>query len=93
MKKDQYTIIRPGVLIAGKNVGATGIEFNQGDLIGGSLTREELGNVVAGAIENKKSAGKTIEVYRKTTRTKLMPEYGENSGREKYSDSWTGLWD
>lgn len=93
LKKDQYTIIRPGVLLSGKGGDAGSIEVNIGDEIGGGLTRDELGNVIVASLDNKKSNGKVVEVYRKSTRTKLMPEYKETTGKEKYSETWNGLWD
>ncbi|GFH61301.1 hypothetical protein CTEN210_17777 [Chaetoceros tenuissimus] len=86
-----YVIIRPGVLLSGKSKGgASDIELNQGDLIGGGLGRDELAGIVAGAIESNVS-GVTVEAYRIKTRTKLQPEFPMTSGNELTASTYTGL--
>lgn len=87
----EYIIIRPGVLLSGKSKnGANDIELNQGDTIGGGLSRDELSGIVVGAIQNGKY-GITVEVYRKVTATKLQPEFSIPSGNELYASSFEGL--
>jgi hypothetical protein len=91
-KKSSYTIIRPGVLMQGKSpTGPNGLELNQGDTIGGGISRDELAGLVVGAIQNssssssknnKKGGGMTVEAYRKVTATKLQPEFNIHSGNE-----------
>ena len=86
-----YVIIRPGVLLSGKTKGgASDIELNQGDLIGGGLERDELAGIVAGAIESNVS-GVTVEAYRIKTRTKLQPEFPASSGNELTASTYSGL--
>jgi len=69
------------------------LEVNQGDTIGGGLSRDELAGVLVcvGAMMNDAARGVTVEVYRKSTRTKLQPEFGDLSGKEKSADSYVGL--
>jgi len=82
MSKNNYVIIRPGVLLSGKtNGGVSDIELNQGDTIGGGLSRDELAGVVVGAIQSNKK-GFTVEAYRTRTATKLQPEFTVPSGNE-----------
>jgi len=82
MAKNNYVIIRPGVLLSGKtNGGVSDIELNQGDTIGGGLSRNELAGVVVGAIKSNKK-GFTVEAYRRKTATKLQPEFTLPSGNE-----------
>ena len=86
-----YVIIRPGVLLNGKGKnGAKDIELNQGDTIGGGLSRDELAGVVVGAILNGKT-GITVEAYRKSTATKLQPEFVIPSGNELYASTYENL--
>jgi len=88
-----YVIVRPGVLMAGKSkAGAADLELNQGDFVGGGLNREELAGVAVGAFQSGKK-GVTVEVYRKSTRTKLQPDFDDKSGREQYGTSYAGLFD
>jgi dTDP-4-dehydrorhamnose reductase len=90
MGKD-YIIIRPGVLLSGKSLkGAADIELNQGDTIGGGLSRDELAGVVMGAIQSGKS-GITVEAYRTKTATKLEPELPIPSGNELKASSYSEL--
>lgn len=90
---NDYIIIRPGVLLSGKSKnGATDIELNQGDTIGGGLSRDELAGVVAGAIQSKKK-GITVEAYRKATKTKLEPGFVIPSGNELFATTYSGLFD
>lgn len=90
-KSRDYVIIRPGVLMNGKSkIGASDLEVNQGDFIGGGLSRDELSGVVVGAFLSDKK-GVTIEVYRTSTHTKLQPDFSENSGLEKYGSSYVDL--
>ena len=90
MGKD-YVIIRPGVLLSGKSKnGAKDIELNQGDTVGGGLSRDELAGVVTGAIQNGKR-GITVEAYRKSTATKLQPEFVIPSGNEMTASSYRDL--
>jgi len=92
-KNSSYTIIRPGVLMQGKSpTGPNGLELNQGDTIGGGISRDELAGLVVGAIQNSSSSsnknkkkggtGTTVEAYRKVTATKLQPEFNIPSGNE-----------
>lgn len=88
---DGYTIIRPGVLLNGKTTkGANGIELNQGDTIGGGISRDELAGVVVGALQNG-IQGVTVEVYRKSTATKLQPEFAVPSGNELTASAYKDL--
>jgi len=88
---NDYIIIRPGVLLSGKSKsGANDIELNQGDTIGGGLSRDELAGVVVGAIKNAKY-GLTVEAYRKSTATKLQPTFAIPSGKELYASSYEGF--
>jgi len=89
--KTEYVIIRPGVLLNGKSTaGPVGLELNQGDTIGGGLSRDELAGIVVGAIQSrnlaKKNGGKgggiTVEAYRKATAQKLEKQYAIPSGNE-----------
>jgi len=91
--KSDYVIVRPGVLLNGKTTtGPMGLELNQGDTIGGGLSRDELAGVVVGAIQNRALAlankskkgveGITIEAYRKSTAQKLEKKYTIPSGNE-----------
>ena len=86
-----YVIVRPGVLMNGKTTGGVaGIEVNQGDTIGGGLSRDELAGIVVGALTSGKK-GATVEAYRKSTATKLQPEFSIPSGREVTASSYEGL--
>lgn len=81
----KYVIIRPGVLLNGKTLtGPVGIELNQGDTIGGGISRDELAGVVVGAIKSQSVAKQsyTVEAYRRKTATKLQPEFSIPSGNE-----------
>jgi len=91
MKGNNYVIIRPGVLMNQlSQKGPVGIELNQGDTIGGGISRDELAGIVVGAIQSQSSKSKlkkgsdgiTIEAYRKNTATKLQPEFSIPSGNE-----------
>lgn len=89
--KDNYVIIRPGVLLNGKSKnGASDVELNQGDTIGGGISRDELAGVVVGAIQSGRS-GITVEAYRKSTATKLQPEFVVPSGNELTATTYKGL--
>jgi len=89
--KKGYVIIRSGVLLNGKSKsGASGIELNQGDTIGGGLSRDELAGVVVGAIQNGKR-GVTVEAYRKSTATKLQPDFTVPSGNELTASTYKDL--
>ena len=86
-----YIIIRPGVLLSGKGSGsASDLELNQGDTIGGGLSRDELAQLAVAALQTTQS-GVTVEAYRKKTATKLQPEFLFPSGRELSSDNYVGL--
>jgi hypothetical protein len=85
-----YVIVRPGVLMAGKSIGPQDIEVNQGDTIGGGLSRAALAEVTVGALVSGKR-GVTVEVYRKATATALQPEFKLPSGSESTSDTYKGL--
>ena len=88
-----YVILRPGVLLSGKTKnGAKDMEINQGDTIGGGLSRDELASVAVGALESGKT-GITVEVYRTSTHASLQPDFAKTSGNEYYSDSYKGLFD
>lgn len=89
--KGRYVIIRPGPLITGKTtLGAMDLEINQGDTIGGGLSRDELAGAVFGALQSG-VAGVTVEVYRRSTHTKLQPEFAAFSGNEISADTYSGL--
>jgi len=88
-----YVIVRPGVLMNGKTItGPVGLELNQGDTIGGGLSRDELAGIVVGAIQSRALAltakpkkggeGITVEAYRKSTLQKLEKKYTIPSGNE-----------
>jgi dTDP-4-dehydrorhamnose reductase len=85
-----YVIVRPGVLMSGKSIGPQDIEVNQGDTIGGGLSREALAEVTVGALLSGKR-GVTVEAYRKATATALQPEFKLPSGSESTSDTYKGL--
>mmetsp|Transcript_63543 Transcript_63543/g.187589 ORF Transcript_63543/g.187589 Transcript_63543/m.187589 type:complete len:383 (-) Transcript_63543:144-1292(-) len=88
-----YIILRPGVLLSGKSKeGAADLELNQGDTVGGGLSRDELAGVVVGALKSGKK-GVTVEVYRKRTTTKLQPEFVVPSGNELTASSYIGLFE
>lgn len=90
---DDYVIIRPGVLMSGKSKGGpVEIELNQGDTMGGGISRDELAGVVAGALVSGKK-GVTVEAYRKETRTGLQPEFGKSSGNEVSANTYEGLFE
>ena len=90
---NDYVILRPGVLLSGKTRnGAKDIEINQGDTIGGGLSRDELASVAVGALKSGKTKI-TVEVYRTSTHTSLQPDFDKTSGNEQYSDSYTNLFD
>jgi hypothetical protein len=96
-KTADYVIVRPGVLLNGKTTtGPVGLELNQGDTIGGGLSRDELAGVVVGAIQSRalalatnKSRGQgiTVEAYRKSTAQKLERRYTVPSGNELTVDA------
>mmetsp|Transcript_15451 Transcript_15451/g.24057 ORF Transcript_15451/g.24057 Transcript_15451/m.24057 type:complete len:194 (-) Transcript_15451:35-616(-) len=96
-KSKNYVIVRPGPLLGVKSKnGSLDVEVNQGDTIGGGISRDELAGVVVGALVNPKTAKKgiTVEVYRASTRTKLQPEFELQSGNEVTgSPTYAGLFD
>ena len=93
----EYVIVRPGVLLNGKSIdGPAGIELNQGDTVGGGLSRDELAGVVVGAIQsrdrgnssNKAGAGGvTVEAYRRSTAQALEKAFPVPSGNELSVDA------
>lgn len=90
--KSDYVIVRPGVLLNGKTTtGPVGLELNQGDMIGGGISRDELAGVVVGAIQSKASGkikgGVTVEAYRKKTAQTLEKKYAMPSGNELAVDA------
>ena len=88
-----YIIIRPGVLLSGKGTGsASDLELNQGDMIGGGISRDELAQLAVAALQSTQ-CGVTVEAYRKKTATKLQPEFLIPSGRELSSDNYVKLFD
>ena len=87
-----YVILRPGPLLKGRTKGgASGIELNQGDTVGGGLSRDELAGLVAGAVASDAARGVTVECYRSQTATALQPEYTVPSGREQRADTYDGM--
>lgn len=90
-KSKNYIIIRPGPLISVKSKnGAADIELNQGDYIGGGISRDELAGVVIGALKSDKK-GVTVEAYRRATRQKIQPQFEDRAGF--VSDTYTGMFD
>jgi dTDP-4-dehydrorhamnose reductase len=86
-----YVIVRPGVLMNEiSRRGAADLEINQGDLIGGGLSRDELAAVAVAALQSGKQ-GVTVEAYRTNTRQKLQKEFDEFSGREQHGDTYADL--
>jgi dTDP-4-dehydrorhamnose reductase len=86
-----YVIVRPGVLMNGiSRHGASDLEINQGDMIGGGLSRDELAAVAVAALQSGKQ-GITVEAYRTNTRQKLQKEFNEFSGREQHGDTYVDL--
>ena len=84
-KTKDYVIVRPGPLMTGKSPkGASGIEVNQGDTIGGGLSRDELAGVAIGGLVSGVK-GATVEVYRTNTATALQPEFTLPSGNEQHT--------
>lgn len=93
MKKN-YVIIRPGFLFSGKGSGsAQDLELNQGDTIGGGLSRDELAQLAVAALQIPNKDGITVEAYRKKTATKLQPEFKIPSGKELSADTYVGLFE
>lgn len=93
MKKN-YVILRPGFLLSGKGSGsAQDLELNQGDTIGGGLSRDELAQLAVAALQIPNLDGITVEAYRKKTATKLQPAFTIPSGRELSSDTYVGLFE
>lgn len=91
--KNDYVIVRPGVLLSGKTKsGAVDLELNQGDMVGGGLSRDELAGVVVGSLQSGRT-GVTVEVYRTSTRSKLEPGFVLPSGNEHYATTYAGLFD
>lgn len=90
-----YVIIRPGPLLSGKSKnGAFDLEINQGDTVGGGLSRDELAGIVVGALQAGEMArGTTVECYRSRTATALQPEFALPSGRELRGATYAGLFD
>lgn len=92
-KSKNYMIVRPGPLLGVKSKeGVVSLEINQGDIIGGGISRDELAGVVVGALLCKKQ-GSTVEVYRTKTRQKIQPEFENMSGNEYASGTYVGLFD
>ena len=92
-KGKNYMIIRPGPFLNVKSRnGAADIELNQGDIIGGGISRDELAGVVVGALLSEKKGG-TVEVYRTQTRQKIQPEFDSISGNEATSNLYVGLFE
>jgi len=92
-RKKNYVIVRPGVLLNGiSRNGAIDMEVNQGDTIGGGLSRDELAGVVVGALISGKN-GITVEVYRRSTATPLQPAFTIPSGNEASSTTYKGLFE
>eukprot|EP00580_Thalassiosira_gravida_P012057 CAMPEP_0201651250 /NCGR_PEP_ID=MMETSP0493-20130528/42708_1 /ASSEMBLY_ACC=CAM_ASM_000838 /TAXON_ID=420259 /ORGANISM="Thalassiosira gravida, Strain GMp14c1" /LENGTH=365 /DNA_ID=CAMNT_0048127549 /DNA_START=92 /DNA_END=1189 /DNA_ORIENTATION=- len=90
-KSKNYMIIRPGPLLGVKGKGgAADIELNQGDIIGGGISRDELAGVVVGALLSERK-GATVEVYRTKTRQKIQPEFDPVSGNEVTADTYVEL--
>jgi dTDP-4-dehydrorhamnose reductase len=86
-----YVIVRPGVLMNGiSRNGASDIEINQGDYIGGGLSRDELAAISVAALQSKKQSI-TIEAYRTNTRTKLQKEFDNFSGKEQHGTTYAEL--
>lgn len=95
-----YVIVRPGVLLSGKTRnGAADVELNQGDTVGGGLSRDELAGVVVGTLMSPPSpkkderGGVTVEAYRRSTRTALQPEFPSPSGNELSGETYAALFD
>ena len=88
-----YVIIRPGPLLSGKSKnGASDLELNQGDTVGGGLSRDELAGIAVGALQAGEIArGTTVECYRSRTATALQPEFALPSGRELRGDTFAAL--
>jgi uncharacterized protein YbjT (DUF2867 family) len=88
-----YVIVRPGPLLSTKSQkGPSGIQINQGDTIGGGISRDELAGVVVGALVSGKR-GATVEVYRTYSATPLQPNFSIPSGREATAETYKGLFD
>jgi uncharacterized protein YbjT (DUF2867 family) len=87
-----YVIVRPGVLLSAKSKGPSSIQINQGDTIGGGISRDELAGVAVGALVSGKR-GVTVEVYRIYSATPLQPIFSIPSGREATAETYKGLFD
>lgn len=87
-----YVIVRPGPLLSAKSKGPSSIQINQGDTIGGGISRDELAGVAVGALVSGKR-GVTVEVYRTYSATPLQPNFSIPSGREATSETYKGLFD
>jgi dTDP-4-dehydrorhamnose reductase len=86
-----YVIVRPGVLMNGiSQRGASDIEINQGDYIGGGLSRDELAAITVAALQSGRQSV-TVEAYRSNTRTKLQKEFDDFSGREQHGNTYKEL--
>ena len=90
-----YVIIRPGPLLSGKSKnGASDLELNQGDTVGGGLSRDELAGIVVGALQaGEIPGGTTVECYRSRTATALQPEFALPSGKELRGETYAALFD
>jgi dTDP-4-dehydrorhamnose reductase len=92
MKNKNYVIIRPGFLMSGKGSGsAADLELNQGDTVGGGISRDELAQLAVAALQIPSKDGITVEAYRKKTATKLQPEFKVPSGKELSADTYVGM--
>ena len=88
-KCPHYAIVRPGVLMSSASLLPSALEINQGDTIGGGITRDELARVAVAACQFSDQC--TFEVFRRNSRIKLQPEFPAISGKEHYGDSFEDL--
>ncbi|CAM9712848.1 unnamed protein product [Chrysoparadoxa australica] len=89
-----YTIVRPGGL-DGKPKPVSALELNQGDTIGGIISRENLADVCIEALSNPSTKGTTFELYETKGRAPVQGRFPKVSGFERngntFPELFTGL--
>ncbi|CAM9467773.1 unnamed protein product [Choristocarpus tenellus] len=85
-----FTIIRPGGLTDGP---AKGMELNQGDTIGGTISRADLAEVAVEAALSEAAEDTAFEVFDGSTRGPLQKNFPVVSGYEHKADNYPGLFD
>ncbi|CAM9666110.1 unnamed protein product [Discosporangium mesarthrocarpum] len=86
-----YTIIRPGGLTDGPLKDVSEIELNQGDTIGGTISRSNLAEVVVEAALSPDTENTAFEVFDGSTRGPLQKVFPTTSGYERKANNYPGL--